>query len=805
MPKVKDRGYLDCLAPLLNLYSFFYFGLCLVSGIAFAYFLSRKEDLTPTFRGLLVPLACLFFWSVAWSICNSYVAPWTAYVFVFLKNPAILIMGVSASQLAFGFQENSFPRWKDWSLRIHIFLATLAILANGTGFFFREILFDPKMEFYVPNQHVSSPIIQLSILSIAGVLCLILGNTIVALIAKYFRFEGSKKRNTGGFLLAIFGILSLAFADILVDLNYFSKPTFLFLLTNLTIIIMTILVLVSLNQETIPSTVGFKIMTFNLTVLYLILSIVANFLFNRFRADFQNEMSREKHSIKTQLELGSIYPFVYLSDLVVDVQDDSFRINKIDFTKTNLLQIKNRPLTFEHFNLSSFSEDPSGIYWTSDFYAKNHHFFVAIPYIEYRTTVHQTVVWLIVTLLFSLFTIFMLYPVLHKTSIVYPLTRLLAGIRKMQAGDLFITVKVSSRDEIGELSNSFNEMISIVRDARHQLEQKIEERTESLNQTILELKETQEQLLQAERMSTLGKIAASVAHEINNPLAAIKGSIQFIKEGQSFGENISKTDNDLLAEKFITEFKNQKRSEVTSRFKRKKELIAFFKSKSIPDPISLADTCFDFKMEVVPEEFQKLFDTEEGRFIFQSKLNDFVIGFHLGIIETAVERASKIVFALKHHSYSGPKESQKLLSLKEGIDSVLSMYSTSWKQNIEIDWKVEGDPVILGHADELVQVWTNLIYNSIQACPKDGGKIRILLKEEQTEAVITIEDNGKGISPDILPRIFEPFFTTKELGMGTGLGLSIVQKIIQNHNGNIQVESLPGKTLFSIRIPLAKS
>nr|WP_244241875.1 ATP-binding protein [Leptospira kanakyensis] len=805
MPKVKDRGYLDCLAPLLNLYSFFYFGLCLVSGIAFSYFLSRKEDLTPTFRGLLVPLACLFFWSVAWSICNSYVAPWTAYVFVFLKNPAILIMGVSASQLAFGFQENSFPRWKDWSLRIHIFLATLAILANGTGFFFREILFDPKMEFYVPNQHVSSPIIQLSILSIAGVLCLILGNTIVALIAKYFRFEGSKKRNTGGFLLAIFGILSLAFADILVDLNYFSKPTFLFLLTNLTIIIMTILVLVSLNQETIPSTVGFKIMTFNLTVLYLILSIVANFLFNRFRADFQNEMSREKHSIKTQLELGSIYPFVYLSDLVVDVQDDSFRINKIDFTKTNLLQIKNRPLTFEHFNLSSFSEDPSGIYWTSDFYAKNHHFFVAIPYIEYRTTVHQTVVWLIVTLLFSLFTIFMLYPVLHKTSIVYPLTRLLAGIRKMQAGDLFVTVKVSSRDEIGELSNSFNEMISIVRDARHQLEQKIEERTESLNQTILELKETQEQLLQAERMSTLGKIAASVAHEINNPLAAIKGSIQFIKEGQSFGENITKTDNDHLAEKFITEFKNQKRSEVTSRFKRKKELIAFFKSKSIPDPISLADTCFDFKMEVVPEEFQKLFDTEEGRFIFQSKLNDFVIGFHLGIIETAVERASKIVFALKHHSYSGPKESQKLLSLKEGIDSVLSMYSTSWKQNIEIDWKVEGDPVILGHADELVQVWTNLIYNSIQACPKDGGKIRIFLKEEQTEAVITIEDNGKGISPDILPRIFEPFFTTKELGMGTGLGLSIVQKIIQNHNGNIQVESLPGKTLFSIRIPLAKS
>nr|WP_244279888.1 ATP-binding protein [Leptospira brenneri] len=805
MPKVKPRGYLDCLAPLLNLYSFFYFGLCLVSGIAFAYFMSRKEDLTPTFRGLLIPLACLFIWSVAWSICNSFVAPWTAYVFVFLKNPAILIMGVSTSHLAFGFQENGFPRWKAWSLRIHILLATLAILANGTGFFFREIQFDPKMEFYVPNQHSSSHIVQLSILSIAGVLCLILGHTILALTVKFFKFQGSKKRNTGGFLLAILGIISLAFADILVDLNYFSKPTFLFLLTNLTVIIMTILVLVSLNQETIPSTVGFKIMTFNLTVLYLILSIVANFLFNRFRADFQNEMSREKHSIKTQLELGSTYPFVYLTELVIDIQNQNFRINKTDHTAKIIKKFQDRPATFESFKLESFSSDPNGIYWTSDFHAKNHHFFIAIPYIEYRNTVHQTVVWLIVTLLFSLFTIFMLYPVLHKTSIVYPLTRLLAGIRKMQAGDLFVTVKVSSRDEIGELSNSFNEMISIVRDARLQLEQKIEERTLSLNQTILELRETQEQLLQAERMSTLGKIAASVAHEINNPLAAIKGSVQFIKDGQSFGTNQNKSANDLLAEKFIAEFKDQKRSEVTSRFKRKKELIAFFKSKSIPDPISLADTCFDFKMEVVPEEYQQLFDTEEGKLTFQSQLNEFVIGFHLGIIETAVERASKIVFALKHHSYSGPKESQKLLSLKEGIDSVLSMYSTSWKQNIEIDWKVEGDPVILGHADELVQVWTNLIYNSIQACPKEGGKIRILLKDEQTEALVLIEDNGKGIPEEILPRIFEPFFTTKELGMGTGLGLSIVQKIIENHNGNIHVESEPGKTLFTIRIPLAKS
>ncbi|XDD47281.1 ATP-binding protein [Leptospira sp. WS39.C2] len=793
------------MVPTLNLYSFFYFGLSLVSGIAYIYFRSRKEDLTPSFRGLLIPLLSLFFWSIAWSICNSFLHHFTAYVFVFLKNPAILVLGVSTAELAFRFQKDLFPRWRIWSLRIQTGLAVTAGVCNGIGFFFRKIRFDPKMEFYVPLQSSDNSLIQFSILSIAIVLCLILVNTLAALFAKYKILDGIKKKATGGFILAIIGILSLAFADILVDLNYVSKPTYLFILTNLTIIIMTILVLVSLNQDTVPSTVGFKIMTFNLTILYLILSIVANFLFNRFRIDIQNEMSREKHNIKTQLELGTMYPFVYLSDLVVDIQDQNFRINKIGYAKNQIESINTRTPSYETFKVDTFSNDPSGIYWTSDFFAKNHHFLIAIPYIEYREKVHQTVVWLIITLLFSIFTIFMLYPLLHKTSIVFPLTRLLSGIRRMQSGDLFVSVEVSSKDEIGELSKSFNEMISIVREARFQLEQKIEERTVSLNNTILELRDTQEQLLHAERMSTLGKIAASVAHEINNPLAAIKGSIQFIKDSQFSEEKVELSKLEILADELIDAFKNKKRSEVTSRFKRKRELTTFFRSKQIQDPISLADTCFDFHIEEIPTNFYELFESKEGIEAFQTRLNEHVIRFHLGIIETAVERASKIVFALKHHSYSGPKESQKILSLREGIESVLSMYSKSWKPHVELVWKGEGDPKVLGHADELVQVWTNLVYNSYQACPSEKGRISISLKESGTDAYISIEDNGKGIPEEILPRIFEPFFTTKELGMGTGLGLSIVQKIIENHQGKIQVESRPGKTLFTITLPLANT
>jgi signal transduction histidine kinase len=110
-------------------------------------------------------------------------------------------------------------------------------------------------------------------------------------------------------------------------------------------------------------------------------------------------------------------------------------------------------------------------------------------------------------------------------------------------------------------------------------------------------------------------------------------------------------------------------------------------------------------------------------------------------------------------------------------------------------------PAVLCYPDELNQVWTNLIHNALQAMDNQGT-LTIEAVQKDTSVLVKITDSGKGIPPEILPKIFEPFFTTKPAGEGSGLGLDIVKKIIEKHQGKIDVESVPGKTAFTVSLPI---
>ena len=134
----------------------------------------------------------------------------------------------------------------------------------------------------------------------------------------------------------------------------------------------------------------------------------------------------------------------------------------------------------------------------------------------------------------------------------------------------------------------------------------------------------------------------------------------------------------------------------------------------------------------------------------------------------------------------------------------LKYYQNYLKQGIEIIKDYEDVPEILCYLDELNQVWTNLIHNSIQAM-NGVGKITIEIKLIENEnLLISIEDNGPGIPPQIKDKIFEPFFTTKPRGEGSGLGLHIIKKILEKHNAQLQLETEPGKTKFEVKIPIIK-
>jgi signal transduction histidine kinase len=172
-------------------------------------------------------------------------------------------------------------------------------------------------------------------------------------------------------------------------------------------------------------------------------------------------------------------------------------------------------------------------------------------------------------------------------------------------------------------------------------------------------------------------------------------------------------------------------------------------------------------------------------------------------IETAVDRASKIVFALKSYSHRDPGGAASTAIITDGIETVLTLYHNQLKHGIEVQRRFSPVPPILCFPDELNQVWTNLIHNAIHAMD-NHGILEVEVEAHDAEIVVRIIDSGRGIPDDIQERIFEPFFTTKTAGEGSGLGLDIVRRIIEKHDGNVSVESLPGRTAFTITLPVRR-
>jgi two-component system, NtrC family, sensor kinase len=170
-------------------------------------------------------------------------------------------------------------------------------------------------------------------------------------------------------------------------------------------------------------------------------------------------------------------------------------------------------------------------------------------------------------------------------------------------------------------------------------------------------------------------------------------------------------------------------------------------------------------------------------------------------ISIAVDRASKVVFALKSYARYDTSGEKFKANIIDGIETVLTLYQNQIKQGVEVVKNYHEFPPILCYADELNQVWTNLIHNALQAMD-NRGTLTIEALQENDFILVSIVDSGKGIEPEVLPKIFQPFFTTKPPGEGSGLGLDIVRKIVTKHDGKIQVESEPGRTAFTVSLPV---
>lgn len=175
-------------------------------------------------------------------------------------------------------------------------------------------------------------------------------------------------------------------------------------------------------------------------------------------------------------------------------------------------------------------------------------------------------------------------------------------------------------------------------------------------------------------------------------------------------------------------------------------------------------------------------------------------------IQMATTRIHQLVGSVKGFTFMDHARVAEPIDIRRGIDDTFTMLAAKTRANrVEVVVRIPDDlPCAHVVGAELNQVWMNLADNALDVLP-DGGRIEVVAAEEEGRVVVRIADDGPGIPPERLPLIFDPFYTTKDVGKGTGLGLDIVRRILQRMGGEISVESVPGRTVFRVALPMART
>jgi signal transduction histidine kinase len=327
-------------------------------------------------------------------------------------------------------------------------------------------------------------------------------------------------------------------------------------------------------------------------------------------------------------------------------------------------------------------------------------------------------------------------------------------------------------------------------------------------------RETEAMLRQSEKMAQLGTLSAGVAHELNNPAAAVKrGAGQLLDAVGQWEVAQAALDRwDLLPnqEATLSELTARARTLAShpptmdglARSDLEEAIETWLRQQGIPDAVELAPELVNLEYDV--KELDVLAGHFSDRLPAVVRYLDAVYTVHnlLAEIGQGASRISEIVKALKSYSYLDRAPVQ-LVDIHEGLDNTLLILQHKLRSGIDVRREYASQPLkIQGHGSELNQVWTNILDNAADAL-NGHGQIIIRTRREGDWVVVEIEDNGPGIPAEVLPRVFDPFFTTKPPGEGTGLGLDITYNIVVNkHRGDIKVASEPGRTCFQVWLPL---
>lgn len=361
----------------------------------------------------------------------------------------------------------------------------------------------------------------------------------------------------------------------------------------------------------------------------------------------------------------------------------------------------------------------------------------------------------------------------------------------------------------------------------YHLEEKVKERTS-------ELSNAQAQLIQQEKMASLGVMVAGIAHEINTPTSIVNGATE------NLNNNLQLIINEIVQDRIppepmrrllteasrVRERRDMPTLSATDKFSLGRKLVQKLASGTIDENAARARA--DFMLDLGLHDDEAVIHvaataTDQEFQIFRSLVN---IDKNMRNMRFALSSILSIVKALKHYSHRDQAEAENI-DVRDGVENTITVFHNQLKHGVQVNRHFENVSKITCNPGELNQIYSNLIVNSVHAM-KGQGVIDIYVRERSLDGVfdpknvqddnkleaalgdrkenryvlITLQDSGPGIPAELQSKIFDPFFTTKAPGEGTGLGLGIIRNVVLKHNGILALASMPGRTRFTIALPV---
>jgi len=399
--------------------------------------------------------------------------------------------------------------------------------------------------------------------------------------------------------------------------------------------------------------------------------------------------------------------------------------------------------------------------------------------------------------------------------------RLTETARALAKGDLNQNLEVRGKDELGLLAEALNKIAEDLRQtkgalgqAKTTMNERVAERASELEEAHERLRKTQFELVQREKMSMLGQLAAGMAHEVNTPTAAILNAsadandhlrdlLAFTMRPQEFpGET-----RQWLAGMFDALFgKGRTRNDTDVRGERRR-LERRLRGEGCSDPRRMAEVIVACGMtEMADDEgFRQRFAQADILSVLEHALS---LKASADISEASARKIARIVRSLRFYAHDSHGELSDI-DVNETIDNTLAIMQNRIKHTARVETHFQEDLPSVECGADLLQVWTNILSNACDAIEESRnegmGLIEITTALREDRVVVAISNEGKPIPDEVIAKIFDPFFTTKRVGKGTGLGLSICLGILERYEGQMRAVNGDGRVTFEVALPTTAS